>query len=218
MNQKSPGTVGPFRLPTPRFPEHAFEPVISAQTVRSQLAWQQAQVTAVNDALATHPEWLGLTIEELLRRLPEMPEALRSVVATRGASHANHQFFWKILNPGMLAPPPPALHDAIHNEYGSLAGLREAFEAEAMGIDGDGWAFVVMNPDQGMRIEVLALRDDASVLPLGRPGLLVCDLWEHAWAADYADRRTWLAAFWQLIDWPVVAARREGILQGIKQL
>ncbi len=213
-----PGTLAPFRLPPPRFAEDAFEPHIGAATIRMQRAWQQTQMQAVNDALAGHPEWLGLTIEELLRRLPEMPAELRLIVATRGAAHANHQFLWKILNPAPVQAPSGELAQAIAQDFGSLPALRQAFNDAALGLGGDGWAFLVMNPDRGMKLEVLALPGDASVLPLRRPGLLVCDLWEHAWASDHPDRESWLDAFWRLVDWPVVAARREGILQGLKQL
>ena len=38
--------------------------------------------------------------------------------------------------------------------------------------------------------------------------LLALSLWEHAWYLDYRDnRRKYLDAFWQLVNWEAVAAR-----------
>jgi Fe-Mn family superoxide dismutase len=60
-----------------------------------------------------------------------------------------------------------------------------------------------------------------SVLTLSEPtpGLLICDLWEHAYYLRYQNKRAaWLCAFWDIVDWDVVGNRFDGIRAGRAQL
>ena len=64
---------------------------------------------------------------------------------------------------------------------------------------------------------MLFLADNGSVLTLPEPapGLLVCDLWPHAYAPDSIEQRLqWVRTWWELIDWPYVAQRLSGIRAG----
>ena len=57
-------------MPPPlKFAYSALAPVIDEETMRLHHdKHHQAYVDAVNKALAQHPEWQGLTIEDVLRR------------------------------------------------------------------------------------------------------------------------------------------------------
>lgn len=218
MNASSAGAFAPFQLPLPRYADNAFEPLLSRNAVRRLRQVQQAHVDTVNAALREHDAWLGQTIEALLRRSSEMPAALKQVVLASGAGHANHQFFWKIVRPAPLLDPSGPLLTHIVKRFGSFDAFRTVFKDAVVGLGGDGWVFLVMDPANAMHMDVIALPGDASVLPLGKAGLLVCNVWRHAWAGDYANPEEWLEAFWLLVDWEVVATRHTGILAGLKQL
>jgi superoxide dismutase len=43
---------------------------------------------------------------------------------------------------------------------------------------------------------------------------MVCDLWEHAREPNYADRASYLDAFFNVIDWSVCEARFKGFRDG----
>jgi Fe-Mn family superoxide dismutase len=44
----------------------------------------------------------------------------------------------------------------------------------------------------------------------GAPPLLVLDMWEHAYYLQYRNvKADWVEAFWEIVNWPDVAARFE---------
>ncbi len=162
--------VGPYALPPLRFAYDALEPAIGAETMRLHHGkHHQGYVDAVNAALAKHPEWLGLTIEEVLRRLPEVPEDIRQTVRDQGGGHANHQFFWKILTPDGPGRPSGKLAAAIDREFGSFEAFKARFEEAGLKRFGSGWAFLVVHPKEDFRLEILTLPNQDSVLELAPP-------------------------------------------------
>jgi Fe-Mn family superoxide dismutase len=222
MPQHATVPVGPSALPALRFGYADLEPTVDEATLRLHHdRHHRAYVDGVNEALAPHPQWLGLSIEEVLRRLPELPTDIRETVRQQGGGHANHQFFWKILTPKGLGRPPGDLLAAIERDFGSFDDFKARFEAAGRSQFGSGWVFLVCRPKQGYRLEILTLPNHDSVLsfPEPAPGLLICDVWEHAYYLKYHNRRAdWLKAWWDIVDWDYVAERLQGIREGRKQL
>ena len=214
--------VGPYTLPPLRFTYDALEPVIDAATMELHHAkHHQGYVDAVNAALGRHPEWLGKTIEEVLRRLPELPDDIRQTVRNQGGGHANHQFFWKILTPNGPGKPSGDLAAAIDKEFGGFEAFKARFEEAGLKQFGSGWVFLVAHPKEDFRLEILTLPNQDSVLELDHPspGLLACDVWEHAYYLKHRNRRAdWLRAWWDVVHWEYVGERLAGVRAGKKQL
>lgn len=215
--------VGPYVLAPLKFAYDALQPVIDAETMQLHHGkHHQGYIDAVNAALATHPQWLGKTIEEVLRHLPELPDDIRETVRNQGGGHANHQFFWKILTPGGAPEGPQGeLRAAIDAQFGSYEAFKADFEAAGARLSGSGWVFLVAHPKEDFRLEILTLPNQDSVLELDHPspGLLACDVWEHAYYLQHRNRRAdWLRAWWGVVNWPYVAERLAGVRAGRKQL
>ena len=214
--------VGRYILPPLTFAYDALAPVIDEPTLRLHHdAHHRAYVDGVNAAFAPYPEWQGLTIEEVLRRSAALPDGIRETVRHQGGGHANHQFFWKILTPAGCGEPAGGLFGAIVRDFGSFARFKSAFETAGMRLFGSGWVFLVCRPHRDFRLEILTLPNEDSVLSLAEPapGLLVCDLWEHAYDLTYHNRRAdWLKAWWAIVDWDLVAERLQGVREGRLQL
>jgi Fe-Mn family superoxide dismutase len=63
-----------------------------------------------------------------------------------------------------------------------------------------------MKPDNSLAI--VQTGNAGNPLREGQVPLLTCDVWEHAYYLDYQNRRPdYLAAFWNLVDWEIVASR-----------
>ena len=222
MTEPAPAPVGPYVLPPLRFAIESFEPVLDAETMRIHHdRHHQGYVDTLNAALSRYPEWLGHTIEDVLRRLHDLPNEIRQTVRDNGGGHANHQFFWKILTPQAPAGPSGELKTAIEAQWGSVKAFKDAFEAAGNAHFGAGWVFLVARPQRDLRLEIITLPNQDSVLLEDEPapGLLACDLWEHAYYLKYRnDKAAWLRSWWAVVHWDYVGERLAGIRAGRKQL
>ena len=69
------------------------------------------------------------------------------------------------------------------------------------------------------RLEIVSLPNQDSVLVQGTPGLLCCDVWEHAYYLKYRNRRAdYLSAWWKVVAWDVVDERLRDAMAGTSPL
>jgi hypothetical protein len=90
-------SAGPFVLPPLSYAYEALEPAIDAETMRLHHDKHHATYVAkLNEAVAAAPELAGKSVEELLRDLARVPEAVRTAMRNHGGGHANHSLFWTL--------------------------------------------------------------------------------------------------------------------------
>ena len=204
-----------YKLPPLRFGYDALEPYIDAETIELHHdKHHQAYVDNLNNALEPYPQLTDLTIDDLLRRLDQVPETIRTAVRNNGGGHANHEFFWRILAPHAGGSPKGAIADAIKKDFDSFERFQSLFADAAAKHFGSGWAFLVVNRST-KRLEIMSLPNQDSVLLHGTPGLLCCDVWEHAYYLKYRNRRPdYVAAWWNIVAWDVVDRRLRDVVNG----
>lgn len=214
-----PETFTGYELPPLPYAYDALEPFIDEATMRLHHdLHHRAYVDELNAAIAPYPQLHGMIIEDLLRRLEEVPHQIRATVRDQGGGHANHQFFWKVIGPPRNTAPHGALAEALDRDFGGLHAFQVAFASAASAQFGSGWAFLMVNPAT-KRLEILTLPNQDSVLLHQRPGLLACDVWEHAYYLRYQNRRAdYLDAWWNVVAWDVVSRRFDNFLAGKQQL
>jgi Fe-Mn family superoxide dismutase len=202
----APSPSGPFKLPPLGYAFDALEPGIDARTMEFHHGKHHAAYVAnLNKAVAEFPALAAKTVEELVRDLNAVPEPVRAVVRNNAGGHANHSFFWPSLRRNAGSGPSGELARAIDRQFGNLAGFREEFTRVATGVFGSGWAWLTL-AENDLRLEPTPNQD--SPLSAGRTPLLALDVWEHAYYLKYQNHRAeYIAAFFELIDWDVVAER-----------
>ena len=208
-----------YHLPPLPYPFDALEPFLDSDTLRIHHdEHHQAYVDQLNKVIAPYPQLHNLTIEDLLRHLGQVPEEIRLAVRDQGGGHANHQFLWKVIGPPRNTQPQGKLLNALNDEFGGLPVFQEQFTELALNHLGSGWVFLVINPENN-KLEIMALSNNDSVLLHKRVGLLICDVWEHAYYLNYQNHRTeYLKAFWNIVDWDVVSTRLDNFYAGKQQL
>ena len=196
-----------FTLPALPYAPDALEPHIDAQTMQIHHGkHHNAYVTNLNAALEAHPVLQSKSIEALISDLNAVPETIRTAVRNNGGGHFNHTLFWELMTPGGAKEPTGALAEAITKGFGGLAQFKEAFQKAGVGRFGSGWAWLVRGKDGALTIESTANQD--CPLMEGKYPVIGCDVWEHAYYLKYQNRRPdYLAAWWNVLNWDVVAKR-----------
>ncbi|HLH74422.1 MAG TPA: superoxide dismutase [Chloroflexota bacterium] len=196
-----------YEVPPLPYAYNALEPTIDEQTMRIHHDRHHgAYVANLNAAVEKHPELFSKTVEELISDLNAVPEDIRTAVRNNGGGHANHSLFWTIMAPNGGGEPTGALADAITSTFGSLDQLKSQLNAAGAGRFGSGWAWLSVTKDGKLVVESTANQDNP--LSEGRTPILGIDVWEHAYYLKYQNRRPdYLAAWWNVVNWPEVARR-----------
>jgi len=194
----------PFELPALPYAYDALEPHIDAKTMQIHHGkHHQAYVDNANKAL-DGTEWANTPVEDVVKSLDKLPEAIRGAVRNNAGGHANHALFWTILSANGGAPAG-ALAAAIDATFGGLDQLKAAINDAGIKRFGSGWSWLVVSNGA---LEVISTANQDSPLTDGKTPILGIDVWEHAYYLNYQNRRPdYLAAIWNVINWDEVARR-----------
>jgi Fe-Mn family superoxide dismutase len=197
---------GVFKLPPLGYDYDALEPHIDAETMKIHHdKHHAAYVSKLNEAVASAPELGKKSIEDILKDLAAVPEAIRTAVRNHGGGHANHAYFWQTLKKNDGGKPRGELATAIDKTFGSLDKFREEYAAAAMKVFGSGWAWLVW---RGGKLAIEGLPNQDSPLATGGVPILGLDVWEHAYYLKYQNRRVeYVAAFQNVVNWDFVSER-----------
>jgi superoxide dismutase, Fe-Mn family len=197
----------PFEVPPLPYDYAALEPHIDEATMRVHHdKHHQAYVDNANKAL-DGTEWDDRPVEEVLRSLDSLPEEIRTAVRNNAGGHANHSFFWEIMSPAGGGEPDGELAEAINSAFGSLDSLIEQVNDAGVKRFGSGWTWVVVD---NASLSVMSTANQDTPISEGKTPILGIDVWEHAYYLKYQNRRPdYLAAWWNVVNWPEVARRYE---------
>jgi Fe-Mn family superoxide dismutase len=195
-----------FELAPLPYDYSALEPVIDTQTMTIHHdKHHAAYVTNLNAAIEKHPELASWSLEDLLKKLNDVPEDIRTAVRNHGGGHWNHDMFWNIMAPKAGGEPKGALAKAIEADFGGFASFKAEFEKAANTRFGSGWAWLAV---KGSKLVVVSSANQDNPLTDGLKPLAGIDVWEHAYYLKYQNRRAeYTAAWWQVVNWDAVAKR-----------
>ena len=193
-----------FELPQLKFAFDALEPAIDARTMEIHHdKHHAAYVTNLNKALESATDLYDRSIEDILRTINSVPEAIRTAVRNNGGGHANHSLFWDVLNPGGKREPSSALLKEIEKTFVSYDAFMEKFSTAATTRFGSGWAWLVVDGEKKLQVYSTANQD--SPFMDGHTPVLGLDVWEHAYYLNYQNRRPdYIKAFWSVVNWSFV--------------
>jgi superoxide dismutase, Fe-Mn family len=197
----------PFQLPDLPYDHAALEPHIDARTMEIHHGkHHQAYVDNANKALEG-TEWADRSVEDILASLDILPEDIRTAVRNNAGGHANHSLFWTIMSPDGGGDPEGDLGAAIADTFGGVAELKDAMNDAGVKRFGSGWSWLVWD---GTGLAVYSTANQDSPISQSDVPLLGIDVWEHAYYLNYQNRRPdYLAAWWNVVNWPEVARRFE---------
>lgn len=201
----APESAG-FTVPPLPYAYDALEPHIDARTMEIHHDKHHAAYVAnLNKALADQPDWLKMSPLQVLSKLSELPESIRTAVRNNGGGHANHSLFWTIMSKNG-GEPKGDLKKAIDDSFGSLDEFKKGFADVALKQFGSGWAWLVPGKEKPLVIVPAANQDNPVIAGMPAP-ILGIDVWEHAYYLKYQNKRAdYIAAWMNVINWDQVAA------------
>ena len=196
-----------FEVPPLPYDYNALEPYIDTQTMQLHHdKHHAAYVNNLNAALQNAPQFASLAIEDLIRRINDVPENIRTAVRNNGGGHLNHSMFWQIMTPNGGGQPGGELASAINSTFGSFDQFKAAFNDAGVKRFGSGWAWLVAG--QGGKLQVISTANQDSPLIDGLFPIMGNDVWEHAYYLKYQNRRPdYLNAWWNVVNWNEIEKR-----------
>jgi len=195
-----------FEVPPLTYDYNALEPFIDAKTMtvhhdKHHLAF----VNNLNTAIKKYPNLQNKTVEELVSKLSDVPEDIRTMVKNNGGGHINHSMFWEIMKPNGGGEPTGAIAAAINQSFGSFENFKQQFDDAGIKRFGSGWAWLIRTRD-GLKIISTANQDNP--LMEGNFPVMGNDVWEHAYYLTYQNRRAdYLKAWWNVVNWDAINKR-----------
>jgi Fe-Mn family superoxide dismutase len=106
--------------------------------------------------------------------------------------------FTQYQEPTVSNIPDGTAGEFITKHFKTFDKFKEAFFKEAMAIQGSGWVYLARDGS----IKTIANHE------IKQDIVLLVDWWEHAFALDYqADKKSYLANQWKIINWNVISSR-----------
>ena len=195
-----------YTLPQLPYAYDALEPNIDTKTMEiHHTKHHQTYINNINAAIEG-TEWEKLSVEELVKKVNEVPTELKNNVINNAGGHANHSLFWTIMSPQGGGQPIGQISLAIEQELGGFDTFKDAFTKAALTRFGSGWAWLSVTPEKKIIVESSANQD--SPLMHGNTPILALDVWEHAYYLKYQNRRPeYIGAFFNVVNWQEVNRR-----------
>lgn len=193
-----------YTLPNLPYDYDALEPFIDEETMKIHHDKHHATyVEKLNEAISKVPDFTEQPTEEVLKKLDQIPEYLRTAIRNHGGGHANHSFFWKILAPAGSTKLDGELAKTIDDGFGSFDGFKEKFTTAALNQFGSGWAWLVL--DSNKKLSIITTSNQDSPLSQNLKPILNLDIWEHAYYLKYQNRRAeYIENWWHVVNWDQV--------------
>ncbi len=189
-----------FKLPPLPYAYDALEPYIDARTMEIHYTkHHQGYLDNLNAALKDYPELQKKSIEDILKDLAGVPEAIRTTVRNNGGGYFNHSLFWEYMSP-KGGEPQGKLKDEIFKTFKTFDAFKEEFNTAAKSRFGSGWAWLSLNRAGNLIITSSANQD--TPVSDGLTPVLGLDVWEHAYYLKYQNRRVdYIQAWWHVVNW-----------------
>jgi Fe-Mn family superoxide dismutase len=195
-----------FTLPPLPYDFAALEPHIDARTMEIHHGkHHQTYVNNLNAAIEKAPELSKKSLDDLMRNVSTLPEAVRTPIRNNGGGHWNHSMFWQIMAAKAGGEPGGKLGQAIKSTFGDFAKFREQFGAAGVGRFGSGWAWLI---NTGGKLSITSTPNQDNPLMEGQKAIMGLDVWEHAYYLKYQNRRPdYIQAWWNVVNWSEIEKR-----------
>lgn len=190
-----------FELEPLPYSDQALEPIISRETLTSLYTNVYRQsVTTLNELLETHPDLRFGHIDCLLGGLSHVPQEIRQDIRNYGGAYKNLTLFLHTLTSPNTSSISAPVKDAIDRSFGSLAAFQQQFTDAAHAHTGNGWTWLVLNPDN--TLSITSTTEQNNPIMDMQTALLGINLWDYMYTSS--SREEYITNFFSIVNWKIV--------------
>ncbi len=205
-------TAGKLEFKPLPYAYDALEPYIDKQTVELHYTKHHKSAYDIFMTSIKGTPMESMDLKEIFRNISKYP----LVVRNNGGSNYNHNMYWENMKAHGGGLPSGDLLNAIVKSFGSFDEFRKKFTDAGKNRYGSGYAWLCIDENSKLFVFSTPNQDNPLMDVAEKKGepLLVLDVWEHSYYLKYQNRRAdYIDAFWNLINWEVVAGRYEAALK-----
>ncbi|WP_037372859.1 superoxide dismutase [Anaerovorax odorimutans] len=180
---------------------NALEPYLSEELLREHHdVLYKKYVDNLNKVIKNNPELCGLSSEQLILMLPNLPADISKAIYNFAGGVYNHQQYFEMMTPPPNERPTGELMAVINKHFGSFDNFQEAFKRKAMQVFGSGWTWLAVN--QSGELEIVNTTNQGTPFSLNMAPIIGIDIWEHAYCIQYkANRSDYIGAWLKVANW-----------------
>jgi Fe-Mn family superoxide dismutase len=163
------------------FATNALVPHISENTINVHYDKHLAGYINNLNNFITGTDYENLALLDIIKK--SVGDESAKKIFNNSAQVFNHDFFFKCLKNGDNGEIP----EKIIKTFGSAAEFMTQFKNAAVGVFGSGWAWLVA--DDGDNLKIITTANADTPIAHGLKPILTIDVWEHAYYLDYQNRR-----------------------------
>lgn len=192
-------SLNQFPLP---FSSKDLEPYMSEQTLNFHHGKHLATYIKNLNDLSENTKYADLPLNEIIAKSANDESAKK--IFNNAAQVFNHNFFFNCLSKEKASMP-----EEIINSFGSADNFFEQFKSVAVSVFGSGWAWLVH--DENNELKIISTANADTPIAHNLKPILTIDVWEHAYYLDYQNRRPDFieAVLKNLINWNFVKENLE---------
>ena len=162
------------------FEMNALEPYISERTFSFHYGKHYATYVKNTNDLILGTDLQEATLEDIV--LATAGDASKTGLFNNAAQVYNHSFFFNCLSKEKTTMP-----EEIINSFGNADNFFEQFKSVAASVFGSGWAWLIRDSNNELKI-ISTANADTPIAHNLKP-VMTIDVWEHAYYLDYQNRR-----------------------------
>ncbi|NPA35553.1 MAG: superoxide dismutase [Chlorobi bacterium] len=187
------------------FAYNALEPYIDAKTVELHYDKHHRGYFKKFTSAIEGTELEQIPMSEIFAKISSYSDPIRNY----GGGYYNHILYWENLNPDGGKPSGRLLTKIIRH-FDSFDNFKKTFSDEAKTLFGSGWVWLIITPDNKLKIVSTPNQDNPLMNIAEYRGipLLTIDIWEHSYYLKYKNKRSgYIDNFWNIVNWKKVNER-----------
>ena len=186
----------PFSLPEIPYPYDSLEPYIDTETMHFHYDKHfKIYIDNLNKALENYPTLKRLSLIDLVKHQDNLP---LDVSRSAGGVYNHFMFFNRIGPPNGNNMPTGRLLTMINKSFGSFDNFKTKFSDSAKAVFGSGWTFLVITPDD--RLKIVNTKNQVTPVQNNYIPVILFDIWEHAYYLKYKNLRAdYIENIWNVV-------------------